>query len=337
MPGAGMTSGGPRRQAAAPPAEPVAKAAHPAQEAASALFPPGCWAIPRRSLSPLAAPGLRQAHTGEKAAALRGERWVEPGNDPGRDEYGLPPVDIEIPDDARDLDRDVQAYHRELRAQRRHVRIRRLAGPMTRHGMVLPLVAACLALTLLTGSLLTVLSGRQAPLMRARLSPRPTHGVAAGRGRQLPNASVRWQSHEVELRTLAPAVLAWVPTTCLGCGQVLKLLARQAARKGVPFFFVAHDPVAPGGLVNLTNQIGPKYGQQIVNDTRNTLGSTYRLEGVTAIFAHGDGSVEVPDDVVRGLSRSSGLRMFKTRLALLAGSGAAGASSPAQQPAPQGS
>src|SRR5580704_17605987 len=35
---------------------------------------------------------------------LTWERWVEPGNDPGRDEYGLPPADIEIPDDARDLD-----------------------------------------------------------------------------------------------------------------------------------------------------------------------------------------------------------------------------------------
>lgn len=263
---------------------------------------------------------------------------MEPGSDPGRDEYGLPPVDIEIPDDARDLDRDVQAYHRELRAQRRHVRVRRLAGPLTRHGMVLPLVAACLALTLLTGSLLTVLSGRQIPMMRNQLSPRPTQGVSASRGRQLPNASVVFDRHTVGLRTLAPAVLAWVPTTCLGCGQILKLLARQAARKGVAFYFVAHDPVAQPGLMNLTNQIGPKYGQQIVNDTNNTLGSVYGLERVTAIFAHSDGSVDVPDDVVRGLSRSSGLTMFKARLALLAKSGAAaGASSQAQQPTPQAS
>jgi len=263
---------------------------------------------------------------------------VEPGSDPGRDEYGLPPVDIEIPDDARDLDRDVHAYYRELRAQRRHVRIRRLTGPMTRHGMVLPLVAVCLALTLLTGSLLTVLSGRQIPMMRNQLSPRPTHGVSASRGRQLPNASVILHGHGVELRTLAPAVLAWVPTTCVGCGQVLKLLARQAARKGVAFYFVAHDPVYSPGLVNLTNQIGPKYSQQIANDTHNTLRTVYGLEGVTAIFAHSDGSVDVPDDVVRGLSPSSGLRTFKTRLALLANSGAAaGASSPAQQPAPQSS
>jgi hypothetical protein len=263
---------------------------------------------------------------------------VEPGNDPGRDEYGLPPADIEIPDDARDLDRDVQAYYREVRARRRHVRIRRLTGPLTRHGMVLPLVAACLALTLLAGSLLTVLSGRQAPLMRNRLAPGPTRGASASRGQQLPDASVVFHSHQVKLRTLAPAVLAWVPTTCLGCGQVLKLLARQAARKGVRFYFVAHDPVAQPGLVHLTNQIGPKYSQQIVNDSHNTLGNAYGLRRVTAIFAHGDGSVEIPDDVVRGLSPSSGLQTFNARLAFLADSGAAaGASPPARQPAPQAS
>jgi hypothetical protein len=265
---------------------------------------------------------------------------VEPGNDPGRDEYGLPPVDVEVPDDARDLDRDVQAYHREVRARRRHVRIRRLTGPLTRHGMVLPLVAACLALTLLTGSLLTVLSGRQLPLMRNRLSPGPTQGVSASRGRQLPSAMV-WeanQGHWVTLRSLAPAVLAWVPTTCTACGQVLKLLARQAARKGVDFYFVAHDPVARPGVMNLTSQIGPKYSRQIVNDTHNTLGSAYGLRRVTAIFAHGDGSVEIPDDVVRGLSPSSGLQTFNAKLAPLANTGAAaGASPPARHPAPRAS
>ena len=132
-------------------------------------------------------------------------------------------------------------------------------------------------------------------------------------------------------------MLAWVPTTCRGCGQVLKLLARQAARKGVAFYFVAHDPTA-SGVMNLASQIGPKYSQQIANDTHNALASAYGLEGVTAIFAHSDGSVDVPDDVVRGLSGSSGLQTFKTRLALLANSGAAaGTSSPAHLPASQAS
>ena len=63
---------------------------------------------------------------------------------------------IEVPDDARDLDRDVQAYHRELRALRWRRRTRWLVVPLGRDGMVLPLLAGCLALTLLAGTLLTV-------------------------------------------------------------------------------------------------------------------------------------------------------------------------------------
>ena len=38
---------------------------------------------------------------------------MNPGGGAGWDE---PPLDIQIPDDARELDRDVLAYHRELRA-----------------------------------------------------------------------------------------------------------------------------------------------------------------------------------------------------------------------------
>lgn len=78
------------------------------------------------------------------------------GGDPERDDFGLPPVDIEIPDDARELDRDVQAYRREQRALRRRQRRMRLGAPLTRDGVVLPLLASCLVLALIAGTLLTV-------------------------------------------------------------------------------------------------------------------------------------------------------------------------------------
>ena len=107
------------------------------------------------------------------------------GGDPERDDFGLPPVDIEIPDDARELDRDVQAYHRELRAQRRRLRARRLHGPLTRDGMVLPLLAGCLVLALISGTLLTLFSAGQADMPglpgRAAARPATTASQAAGR------------------------------------------------------------------------------------------------------------------------------------------------------------
>jgi hypothetical protein len=81
---------------------------------------------------------------------------VNPGGGSGWDE---PPLDIHVPDDARELDRDVLAYHRELRAQRRRKRLRRLAGPFApfaAHGSVMPLLASILAVCLVAGAMLSV-------------------------------------------------------------------------------------------------------------------------------------------------------------------------------------
>ena len=64
---------------------------------------------------------------------------MNPGGGAGWDES---PLDIQIPDDARELDRDVLAYHREQRAKRRRTRIRRLAGPLAGHGAIMPLLAS---------------------------------------------------------------------------------------------------------------------------------------------------------------------------------------------------
>ena len=78
---------------------------------------------------------------------------MSPGGGAGRDE---PPLDIQVPDDARELDRDVLAYHRELRARRRRRRLRRLTSPFTGQGTILPLLASILAVCLVAGAMLSV-------------------------------------------------------------------------------------------------------------------------------------------------------------------------------------
>ena len=104
------------------------------------------------------------------------------GGEPERDETGLPPVDIEIPDDARELDRDVQAYYREQRALRRHLRSVRLRNTLSRDGIVLPLLACCLILALITGTLLTVFTAASdvGPLQPG--SPGVTRSAAGASG-----------------------------------------------------------------------------------------------------------------------------------------------------------
>ncbi len=109
---------------------------------------------------------------------------MNPGGEPERDETGLPPVDIEIPDDARELDRDVQAYYRELRAQRRQQRGHRMRGSVAKDGIILPLLACCLILALITGTLLTVFTATS-----DQMQGLPGGAGGAGKATARPSAS----------------------------------------------------------------------------------------------------------------------------------------------------
>ncbi len=77
---------------------------------------------------------------------------MNPGGGAGWDDS---PLDIQVPDDARELERDVIAYHRELRARRRRSRLRRLAAPL-RGGGIMPVLASILAVCLVAGAMLSV-------------------------------------------------------------------------------------------------------------------------------------------------------------------------------------
>ena len=78
---------------------------------------------------------------------------MNPGGGSGREE---PPLGIQIPDDARELDRDLLAYRREQRVQRRRSRLRKLTAPFGGTGTVMPLLASILAVCLVAGAMLSV-------------------------------------------------------------------------------------------------------------------------------------------------------------------------------------
>jgi hypothetical protein len=244
---------------------------------------------------------------------------VNVGGDPERDDYGLPRVDIVIPDDARELDRDVQAYQRELRAQRRRQRSTRLRGPLTRDGMVLPLLAGCLILALITSTLLIMFAADQTgmpglPKGMTVGPPRDQHQAAPVRpapaagqlGGPLPAAVIVIAGKPMDVRTITaakPSVLALIPFTC-PCAGALRELRTQAAQAHVTLYIVV-----TGGDPKQVALLAKQAGQSPANvgdDAANVLGHTYQQLGLTAILVRRSGSVAL---VERHLPPSGGLNL----------------------------
>jgi hypothetical protein len=210
---------------------------------------------------------------------------VNAGGDQGRDDYGLPPVDIEIPDDARELARDVQAYHRELRSRRRRHLARRLYGPVTRDGMVLPMLAGCLALTLVAATLLTVFTARQ-----PTGSLRPQHPAADTRSTApaLPaTALVRTilfaAGEPTPLNSLPGpvVVLALIPPRCR-CLAHLRELSTQASQARTQIYLPVTTLTRDLGL-------GPTLG---LEDSTDALPPRYNVAALTAVVVRPDGSAD---------------------------------------------
>jgi len=223
---------------------------------------------------------------------------VNAGGDQGRDDYGLPPVDIEVPDDARELARDVQAYHRELRSRRRRHRARRLYGPLTRDGMVLPLLAGCLALTLVAATLLTVFTARQPT---AGLRPqRPATGTRSPTP-ALPGAAlvktILFEAGEATPLNTLPApvvVLALIPPGCR-CLTDLRKLTYAASHAQAPIYLVG---VHNTPLNSLAADLG--LGATLaLEDSTDSLPAPYnKVAALTAVVVRPDGTAQpvlVPD------------------------------------------
>jgi len=206
-------------------------------------------------------------------------------SEPGRDDGNLPPVNIVIPDDARELDRDVLAYRREQRARRRRQRIMRLFGPFGRrefggHAAILPLIATCVALSMLAGAMLSVItiSPASAPTHSPALTALPAGTVSLDDGRT------------VAVSSLTSSVIALVPAGC-DCGPALGRLADQAAKARVRLYFAASG-TAMLQLAGLTARYGG--GTAVaVYDKDNVLGAAYHPVGLTVLLVYSDATTEV--------------------------------------------
>jgi len=156
---------------------------------------------------------------------------------------------LAVPDDIRELDADVRAYHREVRAADRR-RVLRRVFIHSRFGITLPVLLAGLFLAALYSVVMLVVA-----------SPRPTapHGaplanpkVAAGRpGGLLPKVRVSDSNGAFsDIRSIRPAVLILTPANCNCAGEIRS--AATAAEHGRLHLTVVgtSTPARPSGIAD---------------------------------------------------------------------------------------
>jgi hypothetical protein len=258
---------------------------------------------------------------------------VDAGSGPERDDFGLPPVDIEIPDDARELDEDVHSYHRELRALRRKRRSDRLRRPLTRpghwpgrEGITVPLLACCLMLALITSTLLVMFAADQTgvPQSAGTGHAAVSHPAAAPRratgkvGQPLPSALVIVGGSFESLRAVTadrPSMLALVPQGC-GCAAAVRQLGAAADSAHVHLYLVG-TPATMTQLVPLAAQAGQSTGQ-VADDTARVLATVYRQQGLTALLVRAGGTVTY---IARDLAPPQGLGTLRAKLQQLSPAG----------------
>jgi hypothetical protein len=222
-------------------------------------------------------------------------------SEPGRDDGSLPPVNVVIPDDARELDREVLAYRREMRAKHRRRRLLRLVQPFNRpefggHAAIVPLIAICLALTLVGGALLSVatMGPAAAPTVTSSSPPAVKPSAAAGSLTKLPAGNIQLDGQVRSARSLISSAIALVPQDC-ACGTALLRLANQAKAADVGLYFVATG-AAISQLPMLTSRYGDDKAEAAI-DLDGVFGTAYHPVGLTVLLVFSDATAEVHRDL----------------------------------------
>lgn len=194
-------------------------------------------------------------------------------------------ADVVVPDDIRELARDVAAYHREVRRRARRRRAREL---LARRGAV-PAVALTLAVLLaaLVAGMLTVMTPQTVtrPPAAARLA---APAVAPGRvGGLLPKETLVGPDGPVDARAMRPTVLALVPMAC-GCRDLLNSLSGQAWGEGMQLGIVvpsASDPGIAAEAAALRVQAPVYY------DSTAAIATSVGSQGLTVVVVDRDGTI----------------------------------------------
>jgi hypothetical protein len=210
---------------------------------------------------------------------------------------------VVVPDDIRELQADIDAYHREIRLAHRRRWLRQLTASTAWQRWSFPagMLAGAVVLALAVTLLLVIDSHRLAGY-DTREAPLATTTAAAGSvGGLLPAVTLTTTAGDrVPAESLRPALVALLPPHC-DCAPLLSAMARQAA--SLQLRLVVIGPSLPDaeiaalpGQLSATN-VSPLY------DPAGTLASTYAAHGVTALVLGRDGTVTYVARDVTDVSR----------------------------------
>lgn len=124
-----------------------------------------------------------------------------------------------VPDDISELESDIRAYHREVRAANRRRTLRRIFVH-SRFGITLPVLLAALFLAALYSVVMLVVASPrpQTPHGIALASPKTAPGRVGG---LMPKVRIAdSKGNFTEIRALRPAVVMLVPAKCDCAGQI---------------------------------------------------------------------------------------------------------------------
>lgn len=212
------------------------------------------------------------------------------------------------PDDISELTADISAYHRELRAARRHAQWRRLLARPFVAPMAVTVVG--FALAAVAALLLSVFAPNRAAAPPTAL-PVATHPSAAvGQvGGLLPAVTLRKAAGGGSVQSLAlrPAVMALLPLHCQ-CAPLLDSLAASVSAEHLPLSIVAPagadaEAAALSGLLDRGNP-------QIYYDTNGVLASTFGATDLTLVTVDRDGTIfDIEPSLTAATSRDVGARV----------------------------
>ncbi|WP_433332844.1 hypothetical protein [Spirillospora sp. CA-294931] len=242
---------------------------------------------------------------------------MRPDGNPEPDDYGLPRVDVVVPDDARELDRDVIAYHREERRRRRSERLRRLARPFTRYGLAIPIITGAVLVALISGGLMTALGPRPAPRPTASVLAPHASATPGAVGGTLPMTDVTLDGRDpktVSVLDARPGVIGIVRSKC-GCEKAITELAARTGEFKLKLWIGGNRArgSATPSIKELRGLAGKAHGNvpQIFDDPRGVLSATYARPDapITTIFVRPDGIVtEVTAPMPTGKALSDRLK-----------------------------